>query len=83
MNIPTLGIDISKAKFNVCLSNPHNKLKHKVFPNTASGFQQLAEWLTKQHVELIHVCLEATGTYGEALALFLHQAGHSGMTPSK
>jgi len=77
MNIPTLGIDISKAKFNVCLINPHDKLKHKVFPNTASGFQQLAEWLTKQHVELIHVCLEATGTYGEALALFLHQAGHS------
>lgn len=77
MNIPALGIDISKAKFNICLINSPEKLKHKVFPNTPSGFQQLAEWLDKQSVDSVHVCLEATGTYGEALALFLHQAGHS------
>ncbi len=76
MNIPALGIDISKQKFNVCLRNPQEKLKHKVFANTEAGFQQLAAWLVKQNATRVHACLEATGTYGEAIALFLHQAGH-------
>jgi transposase len=74
---PTLGIDIAKLKFNVCLIQHGGKLKHKVFPNTATGFGQLLDWLAKQGVERVHACLEATGTYGEALSLFLHQAGHT------
>jgi transposase len=73
---PALGIDIAKLKFNVCLININAKLKHKVFPNTATGFEQLRDWLSKQRVERAHVCLEATGPYGDALSLFLHQAGH-------
>lgn len=72
---PTLGVDIAKLKFNVCLINQSGKLKHKVFANTSTGFEQLRDWLSKQGVERVHACLEATGTYGEALALFLHQAG--------
>ncbi len=77
MTEPTLGMDISKLKFNVCLIHTTGKLKHKVFPNTGTGFEQLRDWLSKQRVERVHACLEATGTYGEALALFLHQAGHT------
>jgi transposase len=77
MTEPVLGIDISKLKFNACLIHKSSKLKDKVFPNTATGFEQLSEWLSKQRVECVHVCLEATGTYGEALSLFLHQAGHT------
>lgn len=77
MTEPVLGIDISKLKFNVCLINLEGKLRHKLFSNTAAGFEQLLEWLSKQRVERVHVCLEATGTYGEALSLFLHQAGHT------
>jgi transposase len=72
-----LGIDIAKLKFNVCLINLNSKLKHKVFPNTLTGFEQLSMWLSKQGVQRVHACLEATGTYGEALALFLYQAGHT------
>ena len=75
MTEPALGIDIAKLKFNVCLINISGKLKHKVFSNTATGFEQLTQWLTRQGVESVHACLEATGTYGEALSLFLHQAG--------
>ena len=75
---PALGIDIAKLKFDVCLLNPQGKLRHKVFPNTASGFSQLAMWLTKQGVtQQVHACLEATGTYGEALAYYLHQDGYT------
>jgi transposase len=76
MTEPALGIDIAKLKFNICLIQHSGKLKHKVFPNTATGFEQLSKWLAKQGVEQLHACLEATGTYGEALALFLHEAGH-------
>jgi transposase len=72
-----LGIDIAKLKFNICLINPSGKLKHKLFPNTAAGFAQLLDWLTRQGIHRVHACLEATGTYGEALSLFLHQAGHT------
>jgi transposase len=71
-----LGIDISKLKFNACLIQPSGKRKHKVFPNTAAGFGQLAEWLSKQGVEQVGACLEATGTYSEPLALYLIEAGH-------
>jgi len=77
MRAPTLGIDISKWKFNVCLINSSGKLRHKVFPNTATGFEQLLAWLSKQGVASVHACLEATGTYGEPLALFLIEAGHT------
>lgn len=74
---PALGIDISKLKFNVCLIKHGGKLRHKVFPNSADGFEQLLGWLSKQGVERVHVCLEATGSYGEPLALFLHEAGQT------
>ena len=41
MTEPVLGIDIAKLKFNVCLININGKLKHKVLPNTSTGFEQL------------------------------------------
>jgi transposase len=71
-----LGIDISKLKFNVCLVQQSGKLKHKVFPNNQTGFEQLCEWLSGKGVPRVHACLEATGTYSEPLALFLSEAGH-------
>ena len=77
MTEPVLGIDIAKLKFNLCLINPGGKLRHKVLPNTAAGFAQLLGWLSRHGVERVHACLEATGTYGEALSLFLHEAGHT------
>lgn len=76
MSISIIGIDISKLKFDLCLLRENNKLKHKVFPNNAAGFAQLSAWLQKQEVERAHVCMEATGTYGEALATYLCDAGH-------
>ena len=76
MTAPVLGIDIAKLKFNACLINTSGKLKHKVFPNTSTGFGQLSEWLSRHDVQSVHACLEATGTYSEPLALFLIEAGH-------
>jgi transposase len=76
MNTSPLGIDISKLKFDVALIRDNGKLRHKVFPNTPAGFQQLSGWLSKHKVQKVHACLEATGTYAEALALYLSDAGH-------
>lgn len=77
MNLSTsaLGIDIAKAKFDVCLLKENGKAKHKVFANTRHGFEQLIRWLDSHQVTNLHTCLEATGTYGEPLALFLFEAG--------
>lgn len=71
-----LGIDIAKAKFAVALLRADGKVRHRTFFNTPSGFAELAAWLQRQQVTRVHACLEATGTYGEALAAWLHDAGH-------
>ena len=71
-----LGIDIAKAKFQVALLLADGKVRHKTFPNATAGFAQLAEWLQRQHVRGVHASLEATGAYGDALATWLHDAGH-------
>jgi transposase len=76
MTLPSLGIDISKLKFDICLSREGGKFRHKVFPNSPAGCSQLSAWLSKQQVERVHACLEATGTYGEAVATYLHEVGH-------
>jgi transposase len=77
MTYSILGIDISKLKFDVALVLLDGRFRHKVFPNTKAGFQQLSAWLTNHKVEQIHACMEATGTYSEPLALHLYEAGHT------
>ena len=75
MNFIALGIDIAKNSFQVALLRD-GKLRHHTFPNTEPGFAQLHAWLAKQGLNHVHACMEATAAYGDALALFLHQAGH-------
>jgi transposase len=70
-----LGIDISKQRFEVALL-VEGKIKNKSFHNTTEGFEALALWLNKLGIQQVYACLEATGNYGEDLALFLHEAGH-------
>lgn len=72
-----LGIDIAKAKLDVALRLPNGKFRSKVIPNNPQGFEALAVWLTMRNAnEGLHVCMEATGVYGEAVAEFLADAGH-------
>jgi transposase len=75
MSLITIGIDIAKSKFDVCLLKENGSAKHKVFANTENGFEQLIRWLSSHQVDNLHACLEATGSYGEALAMFLFDAG--------
>ena len=77
MTSSPLGIDISKLKFDTCLVREGGKLRHRAFPNSPPGFAQLSAWLEKHQIERAHACLAATGTYGEALDAYLHDAGHT------
>lgn len=71
-----VGIDVSKLKLDIALLI-NGKVKAKVLANTLEGHRGLLEWLrkSKASMEALHVCMEATGVYYEALALTLHEAG--------
>jgi transposase len=75
---PVLGIDIAKRTFDVVLLPTTGKARHRRFDNQPSGFQALWTWLQRHlgpAVTACHACLEATGTYSEALACFLADQG--------
>lgn len=70
-----VGVDVSKAKLDVALLTANGKFRSKVFANDQAGFKSLLLWLNAHLSEGhdgVHVCMEATGSYHEALALFLH-----------
>ena len=72
-----LGIDIAKRKFDVALVRPDGKIRVKVCPNTPVGHGELLAWVARQHAGPVHACLEATGTYGNALAEALADGGYT------
>jgi transposase len=73
----TLGIDIAKQKFDVALLMSDERFQRHQFNNNAAGFEKLSAWLQERKVERVHACMEATGRYGEALALYLYGKGHT------
>ena len=75
MSKVTLGIDVAKLKLDVALQTA-DKTYVKQFENAPAGFQALQVWLGSFSFPSVHACLEATGTYGDAVALFLHEQGH-------
>lgn len=75
-----IGIDVAKAKLDVLWLRDAEalKIKTKVFPNQPQGFKALKTWLEKHvtnELSTVHVTLEATGVYHEALAYALHEMG--------
>lgn len=72
-----LGIDVSKATLDVVLLRPNQNPQAARYTNTLAGFQKLDKWLRKRKAGWVHACLEATGLYGDDVALFLHDAGHT------
>lgn len=70
-----IDIDIAKDKFDVALLR-HDKYKTRVFPNSPKGFVALQAWLLSHDAGAAAACMEATGSYGEALALFLADHDH-------
>ena len=75
IELPILGIDISKAKFDVALLVDSKIKKTRVFENNLTGFKTLSLWLIKQDITHLQACMEATGTYGDELASYLYDQG--------
>lgn len=73
----SLGIDVAKDTLDACLLLPTGKYKHHRFPNTPDGHQALLQWAQGLGAPLVHACLEATGTYGDAVARFIHGRGQT------
>lgn len=70
-----LGIDVAKDTLAVALLGPKTPRKTSV-ANTPTGYARLLDWLARQHVAEVEVCLEATGTYSDDLAQALHDASY-------
>ena len=75
MQLFHLGIDVAKAKLDCALRLPDGKLRSKVVENNFKGFKVLTEWLEKHGATTVHVCMEATGIYWEAVAEYLATQG--------
>jgi transposase len=72
-----LGIDVSKDKLDVQLLTAGNSYNAE-FSNSKRGWRSLVNWLKKRNqASEVHVCLEATGRYGEGVTAYLHHRGYA------
>lgn len=72
-----LGIDLSKAYFDVTLLKAAGDKVQSRFENNANGCKELNKWLKGHKVTAVQACMEATNIYWEKLAQFLQDQGHT------
>ena len=68
-----VGIDVAKDKLDVTVLRGERSC-HRVIANTPAGFAELRTWLSEP-AEQVRVCLEATGSYSDAIVCFLVEQG--------
>lgn len=68
-----IGIDVSKQHLDLVRFRAE-EIHHRVFHNTLTGWKKIAAWLGDA-VTMSHVCLEATGRYGDGIATYLVEQG--------
>ena len=66
----TIGLDISKRTIDVAILCD-NQYKTAKFDNSKSGFIKLNQWIKNNNLDNSHICMEATGSYYEAVADYL------------
>ena len=73
-----VGIDVAKTKLDVVLRLGERAI-HQVFANTAAGFAALDGWLSSFALSpaQVRVCLEATGSYSDAITGDLFARGYT------
>jgi transposase len=72
-----VGIEVSKGRLDVLLVRA-DKREGQHFTNTPTGHEKLHGGLARREKpEAVQVCLEATGSYGEAVAAYLYQPGYT------
>ena len=72
-----LAIDISKDKLDARLSVGINDpgIALEVVPNSLKGFKRLLKECRKRKISSLAICVEATGSYWQLLASFMHGKG--------
>ena len=74
---PVVGIDVAKHSFDLAIDLANGKCRTKAkLPNDPKGFQTLRTWLQTHAQADSWIVMEATGTYYEALAEFVHALGY-------
>ena len=68
-----VGIDVSKAKLDVCLLGEAGQMAFEQLANTPTGHEALYAWLQQHSPQPLPICLEATGIYSESPARYLYQ----------
>ena len=70
-----VGIDVSKRKLDLALLH-EGKIRSKVIENSPRGYADLQDWLVAHGAApaQTHLCLEATGPYGDGVATALADA---------
>jgi hypothetical protein len=74
---PALGLDLSHLSFRAVLRLDEDRQLEATFPNNRAGFRLLRSWLYRHFAGPVRAGLEATGRYGDALRLWLHEQGHT------
>lgn len=71
-----VGVDVSKKNFHIAVLLGDKQL-NKTFDNSPAGHRDMQSWLLKKGISQgeSHICMEATSTYYEALALALCEGG--------
>jgi transposase len=69
-----VGIDVSKLTLDVALLKGEKRYEKK-FENSCQGYPQIMNWMGRYCEREVHVCLEATGQYGDGVAEYLHEKG--------
>lgn len=70
-----MGLDVSKHTLDAALLH-EGKTYYQVVQNDLSDFQQLSAWLKANKCQQVHICLEATGQYGDEAAEYLYLEGY-------
>ncbi len=76
MITPSLGADMAQRTFTAALWFDARRVLKKQFSNSPAGFRALSTWLRQHFAGVVRVGIESTNVYGEALAEWLHRAGH-------
>lgn len=71
-----LGLDVSKNELHAALLGEETRPGKHSFANNPRGHEQLLKWLENRGIAQVHACLEATGGYGEQVAITLCDHGH-------
>jgi transposase len=70
-----VGVDVAKRTLDVAIAW-NGKLPVKHVSNSPAGFEQMERWWQSLGSGPVWVVLEATGTYSDAVARYLHERGH-------